>query len=308
MDHQVTTANPNVSKNDDASASNDNAVKWKCNFLKSHSALISSLLLLFVLLLFLLFNNNVQGRVRNPTGEGVRAISSQVKAKTAKNNAAAAEAAKQDDHETKVKEGTAKRNITRKKTADKESGKYNSAFKKQGGHGKGEWKEMLDPSYVEDLPLDENDPLYDAAEDSDRYVLTSGNEDADKRGYDPGTSKPVFGPLLTLQEFKFQLNECMREYFDSCDADEVIRTLEELGCQEYLMEVPKKAISLALDMGPRERELVSRLLTCLHPTPLSMGEMEDGFNALLDGLDELSTDVPEAKVCTNKELHCIQRL
>ena len=62
------------------------------------------------------------------------------------------------------------------------------------------------------------------------------------------------------------------------------------------MEVPKKAISLALDMGPRERELVSRLLTCLHPTPLTMDEMEAGFNALLDGLDELSTDVPEAKV------------
>jgi hypothetical protein len=126
--------------------------------------------------------------------------------------------------------------------------------------------------------------------------LTSGTDEADKRGIDPGTSKPVFGPLLTLQEFKYQLNECLREYFDSCDADEVIRTLEELGCQEFLHEVPKKAISLALDMGPRERELVSRLLTCLHPTPLAMSEMEDGFNALLDGLDELSMDVPEAKV------------
>lgn len=242
-----------------------------------------------------------QGRVRNPTGEGVRAVSSQVKAKVAAKKTATPptdEVAIQteDDHETKVKEGTAKRNITRKKTAERDTGKYNSAHKKQGGHGKGEWKEMLDPSYVEALPLDENDPLYDAAEDSDRYVLTSGNDEADKRGYDPGTSKPVFGPMLTLQEFKFQLNECLREYFDSCDADEVIRTLEELGCQEFLMEVPKKAISLALDMGPRERELVSRLLTCLHPTPLSMHEMEAGFNALLDGLDELSTDVPEAKV------------
>ena len=237
--------------------------------------------------------------MRNPTGEGVRAVSSQVQAKVAKKTAAAAanEAlAKKDDHETKVKEGTSKRNITRKKTAEKDSGKYNSAFKKQGGHGKGEWKEMLDPSYVDVEPLDENDPLYDVAEDSDKYVLTSGTDEADKRGYDPGTSKPVFGPLLTLQEFKFQLNECLREYFDSCDADEVIRTLEELGCQEFLKEVPKKAISLALDMGPRERELVSRLLTCLHPTPLSMEEMEAGFNALLDGLEELSMDVPEAKV------------
>lgn len=244
--------------------------------------------------------------MRNPSGEGVRVISSQVKAKVAKNNAAATEAsAKLDDHETKIKEGTAKRNITRKKTADKDSGKFNSAFKKQGGHGKGEWREMLDSAYVEDAPIDENDPLYDPAEDSNRYVLTSGAQEADKRGYDPATSKPVFGPLLTLQEFKFQLNECLREYFDSCDADEVIRSLEELGCQEYLMEVPKKAISLAMDMGPREREQVSRLLTCLHPTPLSMSEMEAGFNALLDGLDELCTDVPEAKVRRQPRLSII---
>lgn len=236
--------------------------------------------------------------MRNPTGEGVRAISAQVQAKVAKKSAVAPDIAgggtmkklNDDSHETKVKEGTAKRNITRKKTAEKESGKYNSSFKKQGGHGKGEWKEMLDPSYVEALPLDENDPLYDAAEDSDKYVLTSGNEEADKRGYDPSTSKPVFGPMLTLQEFKFQLNECLREYFDSCDADEVIRTLEELGCQEFLMEVPKKAISLALDMGPRERELVSRLLTCLHPTPLTMDEMEAGFTpCLMDSTSCLPT-------------------
>lgn len=233
--------------------------------------------------------------MRNPSGAGVRAVSSQVKAKVLAKNIAAEEEAK-EDNETKVKEGTAKRNISRKKTEGKESGKFNSAFKKQGGHGKGEWKEMLDPSYVEAMPLDENDPLYDAAEDSNKYILTSVDQGADKRGYDPGTAKAVYGPLLTLQEFKFQLNECLREYFDSGDADEVIRTLQELGCQEYLSEVPKKAVSLAMDMGPRERELTSRLLTCLHPTPLSMEEMETGFNALLDRLDELTMDVPEAKV------------
>jgi len=37
-----------------------------------------------------------------------------------------------DGHETRVKEGTAKRNISRKKTAEKDSGNYNSCHKKQG--------------------------------------------------------------------------------------------------------------------------------------------------------------------------------
>lgn len=208
-----------------------------------------------------------------------------------------------EDYETKVKEGTAKRNITRKKTADKDSGNYNSCFKKQGGHGKGQWREEMDPSYTVEVPIDENDPLYDAAEDSDRYVLTSTAgpiSKNDRRGYDPGTSKAVYGPMLTLSEFKMQLAESIKEYFDSCDADEVIRTIQELGCVEYHAEIVKKAVSLSLDKGPRERELISRLLTCLHPTPLTLKDMETGFNILLDSLDDLSKDVPDAKVCISK--------
>jgi programmed cell death protein 4 len=201
-----------------------------------------------------------------------------------------------DEYETKVKEGTAKRNITRKKTADKDSGNYNSVHKKQGGHGKGQWRDDMDPSYAIEIPMDEKDPIYDAAEDSDRYVLTSSTVSTEKRGYDPGTEKAVYGPMLTLSEFKAQLAECIKEYYDSCDADEVIRTVQELGCIEYHAEIVKKAISLSLDKGPRERELTSRLLTCLHPTPLSLEQMETGFNILLDSIDDLSKDVPEATV------------
>ena len=235
-------------------------------------------------------------------------MSSQAKAKAAKHaatTAAEAEKAAADAaHETRVgKEGTAKRNISRRKTADRDSGNYNSNHKKQGGHGKGEWKEVMDPSYADEIPIDEKDPIYDEVEDSDRYILSSsdqagvaGGEAADKRGYDPETSKPVYGPLLTRSEFKHQLAVCLKEYFDSCDADEVIRTLQELGCQEFHAEIVKKAISLALDKHPRERELTSRLLTCMHPVPLSHDDMEKGFVLLLDSLEDLSTDVPEAPV------------
>ncbi|GAX25160.1 hypothetical protein FisN_15Lh288 [Fistulifera solaris] len=234
------------------------------------------------------------GKVHNPTGEGIRAISTEVQAKAAKIIAKTTEP-KEGEHETKVVEGTAKRNITRKKTADKDSGNYNSAFKKQGGHGKGQWKELMDPSYAEKDPIDEKDPIYDEAEDSSRYILSSMESDvAEKRGYDPGTSKAVYGPLLTLSEFKLQLTECLHEYYDSADTDEVIRTLEELGCQEYHSEIVKKAVSLALDKSSRSRELTSRLLTCLHPTPMTMSDMTTGFEKLLDSMEDLQTDVPDA--------------
>ena len=209
-------------------------------------------------------------------------------------------------YDTKVKEGTAKRNIVRKKTADKDSGNFNSAHKKYGGHGKSQWEDsMMDPSYAVEIPIDEKDPIYDEAEDLERYILVSSNagmngtntNGADKRGFDPATSRAIYGPLLTLCEFKVQLLEGIKEYFDSCDTDEVIRTLQELGCQEYHPEIVKKAISLAMDMGPRERELTSRLLTCLHPNPMSLEDLQVGFVILLDSMDDLSKDVPDAKVC-----------
>jgi hypothetical protein len=62
-----------------------------------------------------------------------------------------------------------------------------------------------------------------------------------------------------------------------------------------------------MDKGPRERELTSRLLTCLHPNPMSMDELQSGFVILLDGMDDLSKDVPDAKVniCISLAYACV---
>ena len=253
-------------------------------------------------------HNQLQGKVHNPTGQGVKAVSSQVQAKTEKlnnkahgikNDEGGSTAAKPDipsaitvdEHEqygTKTKEGTAKRNITRKKT----DGNFDSHHKKQGGHGKGKWKDEI--MYDEETaPLDEKDPLYDETEE--KYVLGS-TEDPETRNYDPNEGRVVYGPMLTLSEFKLQVHENLEEYFDSCDTDEVIRSIDELKCREYHANIVKKAVSISLDKHPRERELISRLLTCLHPAPLTDKDMEEGFNILLDSLDDLTTDVPDAKV------------
>jgi len=233
------------------------------------------------------------GKVHNPTGQGVKAVSSQVQAKTEKlsnraNGRDVPTAITVDEqHTTKTKEGTAKRNIQRKKT----EGAFDSRNKKQGGHGKGQWKD--DIMYDEVIaPMDENDPLYDETEG--KYVLGS-TEDPESRNYDPSEGKVVYGPMLTLSEFKLQVHQNLEEYFDSCDTDEVIRSIEELKCREYHVNIVKKAVSISLDKHPRERELISRLLTCLHPTPLTDKDLEEGFNILLDSLDDLTTDVPDAK-------------
>jgi hypothetical protein len=141
------------------------------------------------------------GKVHNPTGQGVKAVSAQVQAKTEKysnkNAGVPISITIDEQHATKTKEGTAKRNIHRKKT----EGSYDSRNKKHGGHGKGQWKE--DIIYDDEIePLDEKDPLYDETEG--KYVLGS-HEDPESRNYDPNEGRVVYGPMLTLSEFKLQV-------------------------------------------------------------------------------------------------------
>ena len=116
----------------------------------------------------IIINQHKQGKVHNPTGAGVRAVSSGVQKKTASVAAAgkiqngndSSNGNKQphldshshgsrpgphrhhhhhhitdDELATQVKEGTAKRNITRKKTDPAVGGNYDSKSKKMGGAG-----------------------------------------------------------------------------------------------------------------------------------------------------------------------------
>lgn len=248
-----------------------------------------------------------QGKVHNPSGEGVAAFTAKKnKASPAGTLPAARPAA---DHATrKIEEGSSRRNITRKKTDPAVTGRFDSRNKKRGGAGKGKWRDPLDGSdqaAAAHDELDEDDPLYVADEDAapSSYVLSSGHgAEAQRReggvptACDGDRGRAVYGPLLTLPEFKLRVADAVREYFDASDADEVVRCIDEMRCREYHPEVVKRAVGLALDAGPRERELVSRLLACLHPNPLTDEEMEAGFEVLLDSIDDLVIDIPDAKV------------
>jgi len=231
------------------------------------------------------------GRVHNPSGDGVRPVSSDVKKKTIKINNRAQQ---EEDHDTKVTDvGSARRNITRKKSGD---GNFDCKNKKQGGSGKGKW-DALDGADMAFVPaaLDENDPNYDDFAEDSKYILSSTHGAEDTGDDTRVDDRIVYGPTLTLSEFKIRVCDAIKEYFDSGDAHEVIRSIQEMRCKPYHAEVVKRAISLSLDEGPRERELVSRLLTSVHPYLLEDEDVEKGFENLLDSLEDLSIDIPDAK-------------
>jgi len=141
---------------------------------------------------------------------------------TANNTRSAATTSNQ--HETIVKEeGSCRRNITRKDNHGLDVGKYDSARKRMGGAGKGKWTQALDGS--DTLPitdLDVNDPLYDE-ETLEGAVLVSsstgnnanglgseddnGNSNISSKVYDPVADRVVYGPMLTLTEFKIRVTD-----------------------------------------------------------------------------------------------------
>ena len=143
--------------------------------------------------------------------------------------------------------------------------------------------------------IDKDDPNFDDFAEESKYILSSSNgaEHIDETRVD---DRIIYGPHLTLSEFKIRVCETIKEYFDSGDAHEVIRSIKEMKCKPYLGEVVKRAISLSLDEGPKERELISRLLTSVHPYLLEDDDVEKGFEILLDSLDDLIIDIPDAKV------------
>jgi len=86
----------------------------------------------------------------------------------------------------------------------------------------------------------------------------------------------------------------LKEYFDSADAQEVAARLLEAGQPGLHPLFVKQAITMSMDRKDRERELVSSLLSELHPTVITDDQMSSGFKRLLSVADDLVLDIPDA--------------
>lgn len=102
------------------------------------------------------------------------------------------------------------------------------------------------------------------------------------------------GRALPVLEFKRRATEMLREYYSSADAAEVARCLGELQEPGLHHLFVKRAVSLALDRSDRERELTAQLLSSLFPGLLTREQVALGFTMLLDSMEDLALDIPDA--------------
>lgn len=128
--------------------------------------------------------------------------------------------------------------------------------KKYGGGGSGNGKSMknnlLDDGslYNDPSAMDERDPNYDSEEETGREYIPSSRS---LPTYDPELRSSVKSASMTLPEYKKKVEKLLEEFFSSSDAAEYQRCVLELSCPEYSYELVKRAVSMSLDRGDRER-------------------------------------------------------
>jgi len=159
------------------------------------------------------------------------------------------------------------------KDGDRKSrmGKGSGRAKKGGAGGKFVWGTLIDDEQVD--PVDEQDPNYDS---SDGLVIFNSTS------------------AVNLSNYKSAVQAIVIEYFNSGDISEANRCLTDFNMPQYTHWFVKHLIRTAMGLKDREREMASVLLSSLYGDLLTVDQVTQGFDSLIDCLDDLMLDVPNA--------------
>ncbi|XP_002165475.2 programmed cell death protein 4 isoform X1 [Hydra vulgaris] len=148
--------------------------------------------------------------------------------------------------------------------------------KKSGAGGKGTWGK--NGEVYEEEETNPDDPNYDSdIVESDDVILYEVTPD------------------LSSAEFDKIVTPIIMEYFDHGITGEVAASLEELNITHLKHRIVQLAVSLALEKKGAQRELVSVLISDLFGLHiLAEPDIEMGFQALMNSLDDLKLDTPDA--------------
>jgi len=165
--------------------------------------------------------------------------------------------------------------IKQKKVPKQPSRGISGSPKKGGGGGKGTWGKG-GPDDLISATLDENDPNYDSDEDSKALVLEK-------------VEQSPFEPVV-------------KDYLSSGDIQETGKVVRDLKLGNSLQQFVKKTIVMSMEKGSFERESVSKLLCALYENTIPPAKMTEGFQCVLDAMDDIVLDTPDAADLASKFL------
>lgn len=101
---------------------------------------------------------------------------------------------------------------------------------------------------------------------------------------------------ITVEEVKKKITDLLREYVESGDTIEACRCIRELGVSFFHHEVVKRALVIAMEIQSGEPLVLKLLKEAAEEGLISSSQMLKGFGRMAESLDDLSLDIPSAKL------------
>ena len=137
-----------------------------------------------------------------------------------------------------------------------------------------------------------NDP---AASEARKVWIAEWGGRAEILGADVLATRAPGAKAEPVESFKSSLDLSLREFLSNGDLIEATRCLLELGTPQYHYQIVKRGVTLAMDKAGREREMIAILLSTLHVRGvLTSTQACEGFRALLESIEDLVLDCPDA--------------
>jgi hypothetical protein len=123
----------------------------------------------------------------------------------------------------------------------------------------------------------------------------ASNNDPDDPNYDSEGEEVVDGEQVVLSKVIVAKPSevIIKEYISGGDIEETVKTLQEVNLADSDLFV-KDCLLFGIEHHAYERELISQLLSALYGQAVSGAKIEDGFQRVVDRIDDISLDNPDA--------------
>lgn len=100
----------------------------------------------------------------------------------------------------------------------------------------------------------------------------------------------------TVEDLKAKINDLLTEYIVSGDITEASRCIKDLNVPHFHHEIVKRAVLMAMEKRQAESRLLELLKSTSEEGLINSSQISKGFGRIIDSLDDLSLDIPNAKV------------
>ena len=189
--------------------------------------------------------------------------------------------------------------ISKKYNRKSRQGKGRGLAKKGGGGGGYTWGALGSELLEEDNEELDEDDLADLQYNQvkAKHLASTGTGAAEA-----SSLETKFTKLELIENFDKDVKPLIAEYFVNGDANDVAQSLRRFDVKQRGGELIAYILTMALEKSNVHKELISRLLHDLNGVILRSNDYINGFNSLLESLNDLSLDNPECSTDMGEEI------